>query len=184
VTFGVLHSRIHEAWARAIGTQLRERESGLNYNVQSSLETFPFPRSTSPHDTAIAAAAKALCELRERWLNPPEWTKDEVLEFPGTVGGPWTRFIVNAGSLKPGEVGAVQYHRPVPRDAACAAQLARRTLTNLYNQRPEWLSMAHRRLDEAVATAYGWPADLSDSTILEKLLALNLERAGATAAKS
>jgi len=27
-TFGVLHSRIHEAWARRVGTQLRERESG------------------------------------------------------------------------------------------------------------------------------------------------------------
>jgi hypothetical protein len=40
------------------------------------------------------------------------------------------------------------------------------------------LAEAHRRLDEAVAAAYGGPADLSDNTILEKLLALNLERAG------
>ncbi|MGI6099301.1 MAG: class I SAM-dependent DNA methyltransferase [Lentisphaerae bacterium] len=30
----------------------------------------------------------------------------------------------------------------------------------------------------AVAAAYGWPADLSDDEILERLLALNLERAG------
>jgi len=28
-----------------------------------------------------------------------------------------------------------------------------------------------------VAAAYGWPADLSDDQILERLLALNLERA-------
>jgi len=28
-----------------------------------------------------------------------------------------------------------------------------------------------------VAAAYGWPADLTDEQILEKLLALNLERA-------
>jgi hypothetical protein len=29
-----------------------------------------------------------------------------------------------------------------------------------------------------VLAAYGWPADLSDEQILERLLALNLERAG------
>ena len=34
----------------------------------------------------------------------------------------------------------------------------------------------HKRLDEAVFTAYGWASDLSDEEILEKLLALNLER--------
>jgi hypothetical protein len=31
--------------------------------------------------------------------------------------------------------------------------------------------------DEAVFVAYGWKSDLSDEEILEKLLALNLERA-------
>ena len=59
-----------------------------------------------------------------------------------------------------------------------AAELRRRTLTNLYNQRPTWLDHAHRALDAAVADAYGWPADLADGEILERLLALNLERAG------
>ena len=33
------------------------------------------------------------------------------------------------------------------------------------------------RLDAAVAAAYGFPADLSDEQILERLLALNQERA-------
>jgi hypothetical protein len=56
------------------------------------------------------------------------------------------------------------------------AELKKRTLTNLYNQRPTWLDLAHRRLDEAVLDAYGWPHDLSDEQILERLLALNLER--------
>ena len=60
-----------------------------------------------------------------------------------------------------------------------ADQLRRRTLTNLYNQYPAWLANAHQRLDAAVADAYGWPADLADGEILERLLALNLERAGA-----
>ncbi len=53
-----------------------------------------------------------------------------------------------------------------------------RTLTNLYNKRPAWLDDAHRKLDEAVFAAYGWPPDLTDSEILARLLALNHERAG------
>jgi len=52
----------------------------------------------------------------------------------------------------------------------------KRTLTNLYNARPTWLDLAHKRIDEAVFAAYGWKSDLSDEEILEKLLALNLER--------
>ncbi len=58
-------------------------------------------------------------------------------------------------------------------------ELRRRTLTNLYNERPAWLETAHRRLDEAVFNAYGWPPDLSDDEVLVRLLALNQERAAA-----
>ncbi len=61
---------------------------------------------------------------------------------------------------------------------AGADELKKRTLTNLYNQRPTWLELAHKRLDEAVLEAYGWPHDLPDEEILERLLALNLQRAG------
>ena len=35
----------------------------------------------------------------------------------------------------------------------------KRTLTNLYNQCPKWLQLAHHKLDEAVLAAYGWPLD-------------------------
>ena len=47
-----------------------------------------------------------------------------------------------------------------------ADELKRRTLTNLYNERPAWLDTAHRRLDEAVFNAYGWPPGLSDDEVL------------------
>jgi hypothetical protein len=197
---GLLHSRIHEVWARIQGTQLRERESGLNYNVQTSLETFPFPEAQAERDAAIAAAAKQLNELREGWLNPPDWTRPEVLEFPGTVGGPWDRYIVPgsavvsaasshnaAGTAAPPDrapVGTVRYPRLVARDADCAARLKERTLTKLYNERPPWLADCHVRLDAAVAAAYGWPAEMSDEQILERLLALNLSRSTASAAAS
>ena len=64
-------------------------------------------------------------------------------------------------------------------------ELAERTLTKLYNQRPAWLDAAHKTLDLAVAAAYGWTdysADLADDEILKRLLALNLERSGAVTA--
>ena len=60
-------------------------------------------------------------------------------------------------------------------EGATEAELKQRTLTNLYNQRPAWLRMAHRKLDEAVLDAYGWPHDLTDADILARLLALNQE---------
>jgi len=61
------------------------------------------------------------------------------------------------------------------------ADLAKRTLTNLYNTRPTWLAQAHDRLDAAVLAAYGWPLDLDREDLLARLLALNLARAGAEA---
>jgi hypothetical protein len=62
---------------------------------------------------------------------------------------------------------------------ASAEDLKKRTLTNLYNARPAWLVDAHRKLDEAVFAAYGWPAALTDPEVLEHLLALNHQRASA-----
>jgi hypothetical protein len=111
---------------------------------------------------AIARAAHALNALRERWLNPPEWT-DRVPEVVplGMSTSPYPDRIV----AKPG----------------FEKQLAQRTLTKLYNERPTWLAQAHEKLDAAVAAAYGWadytPA-MPDDEILRRLLALNRERAG------
>jgi hypothetical protein len=166
--FGVLQSRFHEVWALKQGTRLETRP---RYTPTTCFETFPFPRPLPAQEAAIAAAAKELNDLRERWLNPPEWTETRTLEFPGSIAGPWSRYV----DPKTG-VGTVCYPRLEPRDADCAAKLKKRTLTKLYNERPAWLDLAHKKLDAAVAAAYGFPADLTDEQILEKLLALNLER--------
>ena len=72
--------------------------------------------------------------------------------------------------------------RILPKDEAAAAILKKRTLTNLYNERPAWLDMAHKRLDAAVAAAYGWTDwgdGLPDEEILARLFALNQDRAAA-----
>ncbi len=96
-----------------------------------------------------------------------------MLEFPGSVSGPWARYVHNPDQRG---IGTVRYPRLVPKDEASAKQLAKRTLTNLYNQRPTWLDLAHRKLDEAVFAAYGWEMGMSDEEILERLLELNLHR--------
>jgi hypothetical protein len=208
--FGVLQSRVHEVWSLALGSQLREKESGFRYTPTTCFETFPFPEPTAEQRRAIAEAGRELHALREGWLNPVEWTATEVMEFSASVDGPWQRFIAGAAcvrenveegwtprdlfeaersvrlasesaraaALQGHGLGAARFPRLVPRDAACAKQLAKRTLTRLYNERPAWLAAAHCTLDDAVFAAYGWPADLAGDALLKYLLALNRERAG------
>ncbi|MCH8870016.1 MAG: class I SAM-dependent DNA methyltransferase, partial [Chloroflexi bacterium] len=77
-TFGVLHSRVHELWARGTGTQLREVESGFRYTPTTTFETFPFPKPSKMLGASIAKAARELNEMRESWLNPPGITKKEL----------------------------------------------------------------------------------------------------------
>ena len=159
VTFGILHSRFHEAWSLRLGTSLEDRP---RYTPTTTFETFPFPEGLSPdvpasdyaddpRATAIAEAARRLVSLRDRWLNPPElveWVDEPVSGYP---------------------------KRPVPHDEEAEKALKKRTLTNLYNARPQWLDDAHAALDTAVAVAYGWPVDISDDAALRALLAFNLE---------
>ena len=171
--FGVLHSRLHELWALKTGTRLETRP---RYTPTTCFETFPFPKPTDAKREAISEAARELDQLRCAWLNPPEWTREEILEFPGSANGPWRRYVHDPDARG---IGTVRYPRQVPRDADCAKHLAKRTLTNLYNERPTWLDLAHRRLDTAVFAAYNWDPALTDDQLLEKLLTLNLERAAA-----
>jgi type II restriction/modification system DNA methylase subunit YeeA len=170
---GMLHSRVHEVWTNATcGLHGGERRT---YNPTTCFETFPMPEPTPEQEAAIAEAAKQLDDLRNRWLNPPEWTKAEVLEFPGSGDGPWARYVLSPDKHR---IGTVRWPRVVPKDPDCAESLKQRTLTNLYNERPAWLDLAHKRLDEAVFAAYGWNAGMGDERLLEKLLELNLARAG------
>jgi hypothetical protein len=170
--FGVLHSRIHEAWSLKQGS--KHGGERPTYNPDMCFLPFAFPAATESQRQAIATATTELDALRNNWLNPPEWTKTETLEFPGSVGGPWKRYVHDADERG---VGVVRYPRLVPKDDASAAKLKKRTLTNLYNESPAWLKNARRRLDETVFAAYGWPPSLSDDEILARLLELNLARA-------
>ena len=163
-TFGILHSRLHEAWSLRLGTSLGQGNVP-RYTPTTTFETFPFPEGLAPDVPAagyaddpraveIGEAARRLVGLRDRWLNPPEWVEWVDEPVPGYP------------------------KRPVPRGEEAAQGLKGRTLTSLYNERPQWLADAHAALDAAVAGAYGWPGDLSEEEALGRLLALNAARSG------
>ncbi|WP_174300472.1 class I SAM-dependent DNA methyltransferase [Caulobacter sp. S45] len=167
-SFGMLSSKAHELWALRMGAWIGVGNDPT-YTPSTTFETFPFPEGLTPdipaadyaddpRAIAIAEAAAELNRLREAWLNPPDLVRIEPEVVPGYPD------------------------RILPRDEAAARVLKTRTLTNLYNARPAWLDMAHRRLDAAVAAAYGWPektsAELPDEEVLARLFALNQARAG------
>lgn len=166
-TIGVLQSRIHEVWALRRGTSLGVGNDP-RYTHTTCFETFPFPEGLTPNilageykanqtANAIAAAAQELIKLRDHYLNPPEWTD-------------WV--------ITPEEEAAGFPKRPVAKPGH-EAELKKRTLTNLYNTRPTWLTLAHETLDNAVADAYDWSgytSEWTDEDILRRLLTLNQER--------
>ncbi|MEQ9504801.1 MAG: class I SAM-dependent DNA methyltransferase [Hyphomonas sp.] len=170
--FGLLHSAFHSLWSLQLGNFMGVGNDP-RYTPSTTFETFPFPEGLTPNIPAadyaadpraqkIAAAAARLNELRENWLNPA----DLVVRVPEVVPGYPDRIL--------------------PKDAAAEAVLKKRTLTNLYNERPAWLDHAHAALDEAVAEAYGWGEDwragkLTEDEILARLFRLNQERAAAQA---
>ncbi|MDP2828981.1 MAG: hypothetical protein Q8O37_10270 [Sulfuricellaceae bacterium] len=170
--FGVLSSRLHIVWALAKGGRMG-MGNDPRYNSTLTFDTFPFPAGLTlsrpdghplpqageglGERDAIAAAAQAFNQLRENWLNPPEWAD-------------WVRTTEEEKAGYPA--------RPVAKPGH-EADLKKRTLTNLYNARPAWLDNAQKTLDAAVAKAYGWndyTPDMPDEEILRRLLALNLAR--------
>lgn len=168
VHFGILHSSIHEVWSSRLGNKMGAGNQ-RRYNRETVYDTFPFPEGLTPdipaahyaddpRAQAIATAVTHLNELRENWLNPA----DLIVREPEVVPGYPDRIL--------------------PKDEEAAKELKKRTLTNLYNARPQWLANAHAALDEAVAEAYGWGDDwraglLTDEEILARLFRLNQERA-------
>lgn len=158
VTFGILQSRFHRLWSLRKGTSLQDRP---RYTPTTTFATFPFPKGLTPntpsevfehteHAKKIGLAAAELDQLRKEWLNPKELIKVAEVSFQ-----------------------AAKY---VPVDKNAAAELKKRTMTNLYNLSPTWLVRAHQSLDEAVATAYGVSSELEDDDVLQFLLRENLER--------
>ena len=153
-------------WAARGSAQVKEEPAKRAGDTEQNPLPPSHPKSTHNPTTnrgiavGIANAAKRLNDLREAWLNPPEWTVRVPEVTPlGMTSSPYPdRILPKAGHEK---------------------DLAERTLTKLYNQRPAWLDAAHQALDLTVAQAYGWSDytnAMPEEEILLRLLALNLER--------
>jgi hypothetical protein len=175
VTFGILSSRIHVCWVLGVGSALVDRPV---YTTGIVLNPFPFPAgltlSTAPSEFAnpyadeIRQAAVELNDLRQAWLNPPDWV--DVIPEP----------------VQPSPPAEPYPPRLVPK-AGREKALAIRTYTKLYNERPDWLRNAHAKLDEAVALAYGWSdysTAMPDEVIRSRLLDLNRARRGTVPSSS
>jgi len=160
--FGVLHSSFHELWALRMGTQLEDRP---RYTPTTCFETFPLPWPPGKEPTdhpaykRIGDAARELNEQRERWLNPPEW----IEPIAETVD------MADDFADVPEEARALIRESATMAAAARNSRLKKRTLTNLYNERPTWLRLAHEKLDRAVLAAYaatdpegGWAEDWAE----------------------
>jgi hypothetical protein len=173
--FGVLHSALHESWARRAGTQLREAESGSRYTPTSTFETFPFawPPGQEPAEdeddrvAAIAQAARDLVTLRQGWLHPP------AEEISVTI----SERMLKRRTLTNLYNALVHYRNDVKGRRHNPGQWDKDVKGIISLDKIEELDYIHCQLDRAVLDAYGWPHDLTDEQILERLLALNLERA-------
>lgn len=163
-SFGILQSSVHELWSLAT-CSWHGVGNDPTYNVGSCFETFPLPwppgkeEVKHPAYLRIAEAARRLNEQRERWLNPPEWIE------------PLAAKIDAADKFEdvPPEARALVRQSAIMAAAAKDARLKKRTLTNLYNERPTWLKLAHQQLDRAVLAAYAavdpegeWSEDWAD----------------------
>ena len=158
------------------------------------------PKETLPDSATIAFArqddyffgvlhsrAHEIWSLRMgTWLgvgNDPRYTPTtcfETFPLPWPPGQePWRDARLHALAAAARDLDDKR-RRWLDPEGITAAELKKRTLTNLYNERPAWLDHAHAALDRAVWAAYGWddpePAAVPEDEILARLLALNLER--------
>lgn len=156
---GVLSSRVHIVWAEAVGGWLGVGNDP-RYNKSRCFTTFPFPAATDAQRAAIGALAEELDALRKRVIADHDFlTMTRLYNVRERIAAleDWER------RPDPGRAP------PAPLDEGERAIYDKGCVGVIHD--------LHRRIDAAVAEAYGWPADLSDEAILERLVALNRERA-------
>jgi hypothetical protein len=149
-SLGVLSSRVHVCWALAAGGRLGVGNDP-RYNKSRCFETFPFPAATPAQQARIADLAEQIDAHRKRVLA----AHDEL-----TLTGLYNVLTrVGAGNT-----------------ANCAALSAKEKLIHEKGL-VAVLKSLHDELDAAVLDAYDWQDQPSDEQILERLVALNADRA-------
>ena len=194
---------IHEAWRPGLRAALKRLDRYIATPITSKYRFYVWLVANVVPDATVVAIARdddyAMGVLHSRiheiWAlaqaprlgvgNDPRYTHTQCFN---TFPFPWRLTMPNA-DLSSDQ----QQHRSAVSDAAAEldrrreaqlnpasvnpAILQDRTMTALYNARPDWLNDIHEQLDEAVFAAYDWPTNLTDDDILTRLLALNRKRA-------
>jgi hypothetical protein len=144
---GVLSSRIHGTWAVRAGGWLG-MGNDPRYSKSRCFDPFPFPNASESHKVKLRVIAEEIDALRKRVLaEHPDLTLTGLYNVLEKL-----RQGVAADALDEDERHTL--------DAGLVLVLKE----------------LHERLDAAVATAYGWPADMADDDILAHVVALNRER--------
>ncbi|MGE4579238.1 MAG: class I SAM-dependent DNA methyltransferase [Desulfuromonadales bacterium] len=161
---GILSSRVHVNWALASGGWLGVGNDPT-YNHTDCFNKFPFPDCTAAQKDRIRALAEALDLHRKR---QQERHPDLTLTGMYNVLEKLRDADIRRGGIHDAQ-GAMNRAPTVglsPKEKVIHEQGLVAVLKQL-----------HDELDAAVAEAYGWPVDLADEAILEKLVELNQLRA-------
>jgi hypothetical protein len=144
----VLNSKVHVVWALATGSVLGPTP---RYNHDRCFTTFPFPDCRPAQTETLRDLGERLDAHRKaRQAAHPKLTLTQmynVLERLREIEATGSGEVIEGKEKTIYEQGQIG------------------TLRELHDQ-----------IDAAVAEAYGWPVDLSDEEILERLVALNRER--------
>jgi hypothetical protein len=173
---GVLSSRLHVVWALAAGGTLENRPV---YNNTRCFEPFPFPATSDEQKQTIRALAEQLDAHRKRQQALyPDLTLtgmynvlEKLREIEKCRGGIYD--ALGSTETTPGTTETT----PGAMNRAPTIILTAKEKTIHEQGLVAILKQLHDELDAAVFAAYGWPATLSDAEILEKVVALNRERA-------
>jgi hypothetical protein len=173
---GVLSSHIHVVWSLAAGGTLEDRP---RYNNSICFDKFPFPAASDEQKETIRTLAEQLDAHRKRQqaLHPDLTLTgmynvlEKLREIEKCRGGIYD--ALGATETTPGATETT----PGAMNRAPTIILTAKEKTIHEQGLVAILKQLHDELDAAVFAAYGWPATLSDAEILEKVVALNRERA-------
>ncbi len=167
---GVLSSRIHIVYALAAGGTLEDRP---RYNKSRCFDPFPFPLCGEAEKERIRKLAEELDAHRKRVQAQHGLTLTglynvlEKIRDAENIGGTSS---TSPHSSPAAETSGTRGTRPSDTLTDKEKAIHDKGLVSVLKQ-------LHDDLDAAVFAAYGWPATLTDAEILERLVALNAERA-------
>ena len=144
-----LSSRIHVTWVLAVGGTLEDRP---RYNKTRCFDPFPFPELTEKQKAHLRELGERLDAFRkERQAAHPDLTMTAMYNV-------------------------LERLRELEANAQAAPLTDKEKLIHEKGL-VSVLKQIHDEIDAATFEAYGWPRDLSDEEILERLVALNKARA-------